>query len=134
MLNTVRSLSFLLLVTLSAPAFADPSELIAGGCAGEYRKQIRRTELAIGLGPIVGAAGLVGSGMLSLGWEYGGWTTLKATLGPSLTSAAGTAINFVLPTGIALGALTYEGIMIGRLIKTIHAHNLISYFQPYVRK
>jgi hypothetical protein len=125
MLNIPRSLSFLALVTFSTPAVADPSGAIAGGCTGEYRKQIRRTEVALGLGPIVGAAGLAGSGMLALGWEYGGWTALKTTLGPTLVPVAGGLINFAIPTGIALGTVAYEGFMMDRLIKQIHAHNLV---------
>ncbi|MBU6154255.1 MAG: hypothetical protein KGP28_08120 [Bdellovibrionales bacterium] len=120
-----KALSIALVFSIALPAFADPADGAATGCTGEYRKQIRRTELAIGLGPVVGAAGLVGSGMLALGWEYGGWTALKTTLGPTLTTVAGGAINFVLPTGIAIGTLTYEGIMISRLIRFINAHNLV---------
>lgn len=120
----IASLTLFVAVLASAEP-PSPEDPLQRGCTGAYRKQIRRTEIAIGLGPLVGSAGLVGSGMLALGWEYGGWTSLKATLGPSLTSVAGGAINFVLPTGIAIGTLTYEGIMIHRLIRYIHAHNLV---------
>jgi len=97
----------------------------ATGCSNDYRRQIRRTELALGLGPVVGAAGLFGSGMLALGWEYGGWTAFKTAIGPGLTKAADAAINFAIPTAVTLGFLTYEGIMVNRLIKQVHAHNLI---------
>ncbi len=95
-------------------------------CLNDYRKWRNNAAIASGLTPFVGLAGLAGSGMLAIGWEYGGWYTLKSTLGNVGTSIAGSAINFVIPTSIFIGTIAFETVMISRFIKASKSYRLIA--------
>ena len=106
----------------------EPEESISSNsspCLEQYRKYRNSTAIKTGLAPVVGLAGLARSGMLALGWEYGGWVTFKAAIGPILTSAAGTAINFVIPTSLFGGYVVYETVMISRFVKASKAYRLV---------
>ncbi len=97
----------------------------SSSCLEQYRKYRNSAAIKSGLAPIVGIAGLVGNGMLALGWEYGGWIAFKEAIGPALTSAAGTAINFVLPTTLFGGYVVYETVMISRFVKASKSYRLV---------
>lgn len=94
-------------------------------CLDQYRKYRNSAAIKSGLAPVVGLAGVVGSGMLALGWEYGGWFAFKEAIGPTLTAAAGTAINFVIPTALVGGYVVYETVMISRFVKASKSYRLV---------
>jgi len=94
-------------------------------CLEDYRKWRNNAAIASGLTPIVGLAGLTGSVMLGLGWEYGGWYAFKEAIGPLGVKIAGGAINFVIPTGVFVGTVFYETAMISRFIKASKSYRLL---------
>lgn len=100
-------------------------EVGESNCLNDYRKWRNNAAIASGLTPFVGLAGLTGSVMLGLGWEYGGWYALKEALGPVGTTIAGGAINFVIPTSVFVGTVVYETAMIARFIKASRSYRLI---------
>jgi len=135
------SLAILFLITLSS--FAGTKESIdlsveeadvaitteleshPSACLEDYRKWRNNAAIASGLTPIVGLAGLTGSVMLGLGWEYGGWYAFKEAIGPLGVKIAGGAINFVIPTGVFVGTVFYETAMISRFVKASKSYRLI---------
>jgi hypothetical protein len=110
---------------LAAFHLATPASAQTNDCLKAYRHWKNVTAWKVGLTPVFGMGTLAGSGMLAIGWEYGGWTAFKSAIGPTLTAATESAINFVIPTGLAVGTVAVEGIQIARLVQAERAYHLV---------
>src|SRR3989338_8469670 len=93
-------------------------------CMEDYRTLRNRYAVISGLEPFVGIAGIVGSGFLALGWEYGGWYAFKASLG-SLLPAAQIVVSHVIPMVVITGTITYEIVAITRFKRASRGYRLL---------
>lgn len=98
---------------------------LSSTCLKDYQKFRNQSAIKAGLAPFVGTAGFVGAAGLAFSWEYAGWFAFKTAVGPVLTTILGTTLNFVLPTTLVIGTLTYETIAISRFIKASKAYRLV---------